>query len=426
MPKPVVILRRCPEYDPDRIARIVSEGIEELGLSSRVKGRVTIKPNVVFAHHKVAPSAYTRSEFMDGLLTALEAKAAPEARFTIAEKCGAAIPTSRMLRHAGYYRLRRRHAVRVVAIDEVKKVKVPLARGTLHAELTTAREVAERDLFVHAPKLKSNVLVLGPTASIKLNIGIMCDRERMWNHNHRLDEKIVDMLEAGRPDLIATDAIECCIGGNQLTGVGVPLGLVILAADPMAHDVVACHVLNLDPASVGYLRLAAARGYGSLRLEDVDLRGDVGLPELQAVTKDWNLWLIHAADVPGNMKVLCGEPYCRGGCHGVFLDWIYMIKDRKPKLWANLPDWTVVAGVYKGDVTARRVLLLGTCTRVEGRIAARRKVRIRGCPPKHKTIVLWMFLRARILNPLFRVDLIIDSYFFLFLSWLRRIVKERL
>jgi hypothetical protein len=103
-----------------------------------------------------------------------------------------------------------------------------------------------------------------------------------------------------------------------------------------------------------------------------------------------------------------------------------MIKDRKPKLWKKLPAWTAVIGDYKGDVEAKRVLLLGTCTKVEGKIKARRKIRIKGCPPKHKTIVLLLLLRAGILNPLLRLDLIIDAYFFLFLSWLRRIVKERL
>ncbi|MDH4197501.1 MAG: polymer-forming cytoskeletal protein, partial [Candidatus Aminicenantes bacterium] len=112
--------------------------------------------------------------------------------------------------------------------------------------------------------------------------------------------------------------------------------------------------------------------------------------------------------------------------HGVFLDWIYMIKDRKPKLWRNLPNWTVVAGEYKGDITAKRVFLLGTCTKVNGKITARRTIRIRGCPPKHKTLVLWLFLKAGILNPMFRLDLIIDGYFFLFLSWVRRLARGRL
>ena len=80
MSEPVVILRHCPDYDPERIARIVGEGVEELGPSARIRGRVTIKPSVVFSHPKVAPSAHTRPEFMDGLLAALESKAAEGSR----------------------------------------------------------------------------------------------------------------------------------------------------------------------------------------------------------------------------------------------------------------------------------------------------------------------------------------------------------
>lgn len=426
MVKPRVILRRCPEYDPAQIAEIITSGIEEFGLGPRLKGRITLKPNVVFAHHKLAPSAYTRPEFLDGLLTAVKARAAADTRVSIVEKTGAAIPTHRMYRRAGYRKLKKKHGVRLVAIEEAKKVRVPLSKGTLHKEMTTAREIVDRDFLIYTPKLKSNVLVFGPTSALKLNIGLLCDKERMWNHNYRLDEKVVDLLEVGYPDFIATDAVEACIGGNQLTGIGVHLGAIVMATNPLAHDVVCAHILNLDPASVGHLRLASERGYGSLRLEDYNIQGDVTLAELQRTTCDWNLWLLRANQVPGNMKVLHGEPYCQGGCHGVFLDWIYMIKDRKPKLWNNLPHWTVVAGEYKGDVTAKRVFLLGTCTKVDGKIKARRTIRIKGCPPKHKTLVLWLFLKAGILNPMFRLDLIIDSYFFLFLSWVRRLARGRL
>jgi len=56
-----------------------------------------------------------------------------------------------------------------------------------------------------------------------------------------------------------------------------------------------------------------------------------------------------------------------------------------------------------------------------------RKIRkIKGCPPRHKDLVLWLFLKAGILNPIFRADLIIDAYFFLFLSWIKRLIKERI
>jgi len=423
--KAKVILRRADVYDPALVARIIREGIDEFGLAPRIKGRVTIKPNVVMAHHKVTPSAYTRPEFLDGLLTALEDKAPGELEIRVAEKCGAAIPTSRMFRRAGYYRLRKKHRLKIRPIEEARKKTVRLQRGKIHQKVRTSREIADRDFLVYAPKLKTNALAHGLTAAIKLNIGILCDGERMWNHNYNLDEKIVDLLEIGHPDFIATDAIEVSFGGNHLTQHGHPLGVILMATNPLAHDAVCARIFHLDPEKVGHLAAARARGYGSLDLGDIEITGDISLEEVRERTKTWETGFIRADDVDGNVKIRSGEPYCTGGCHGVFLDWLYMIKDRKPKLWAKLPAWTVVMGKYKGDITADRVLCVGSCTEIEGKVTAKRKIRIRGCPPKHKTLVLLLFLRAGIINPLFRFDLIIDSYPFLFLTWFKRFITGR-
>ena len=426
--KPKVILRRADSYDPALIANIIADGIAELGLASRVKGKITIKPNVVMAHPKVAPAAYTRPEFLDGLLTALERTApagAVGASITVAEKCGAAIPTSRMFRRAGYYKLRKKHNFRLQPIEESRKISIPLQKGKVHQKIRTARAIAERDFLVYAPKLKTNCLSHGLTGALKLNIGILCDRERMWNHHYNLDEKIVDLLEVGRPDFVATDAVEVSLGGNQMTQPGRPLGLIIMASDPLAHDVVCAHILHLDPRKVGHLAAAHERGYGSLNLDDIELGGDITLEEIRERTKGWPTGFIKVDDLDCPVKVISGEPYCTGGCHGVFLDWLYMIKDRKPKLWPKLPPWTVVIGKYKGDVTADKVMLIGKCTEVEGRMSARKKRKIGGCPPKHKTLVLLLFLKAGIIGPLFRLDLIIDSYPFLFWTWFKRLVRGR-
>lgn len=423
--KAKVILRRADTYDPELIARIVGEGIDEFGLAPGIKGKVTLKPNVVMAHHKVTPSAYTRAEFLDGLLTALEERAQGGAEFSVAEKCGAAIPTSRMFRRAGYYRLRKKHRLNLRPIELARKKTVPLEKGAIHRRIRTSCEIAERDFLVYAPKLKTNALAHGLTAALKLNIGILCDGERMWNHNYNLDEKVVDLLEVGHPDFIATDAIEVSFGGNHLTQHGHPLGVIIMATNPLAHDVVCAHVFHLDPEKVGHLAAARARGYGSLDLGEVEIGGDISLQEIRERTKTWETGFIRADNVRCNIKIRSGEPYCTGGCHGVFLDWLYMIKDRKPKLWDKLPAWTVVIGKYKGDISAGRVLRVGSCTEIEGKVRARRNIRIRGCPPKHKTLVLLLFLRAGIINPLFRFDLIIDAYPFLFWTWFKRFVTGR-
>ena len=45
--KEKVLIMRCKEYDPDKIAGIVKEGMEELGVTPA--GRILLKPNVVIA-----------------------------------------------------------------------------------------------------------------------------------------------------------------------------------------------------------------------------------------------------------------------------------------------------------------------------------------------------------------------------------------
>jgi len=55
--KKKVIIRRSLDYNPEDIKKIIQEGLSEFGLSSKAKGKITIKPNVVMAHHKIAPSA---------------------------------------------------------------------------------------------------------------------------------------------------------------------------------------------------------------------------------------------------------------------------------------------------------------------------------------------------------------------------------
>ena len=423
--KEKVILRRFPDYDPEKIEGIIREGLEELDLASKIQGHITIKPNVVMAHHKIAPSAYTRPEFLDGVLGAITNSNGNAKRITLAEKTGAGLPTTRMMRHAGYYRLKRKHKIKLLPIEEAKKATVVLKKGKIHDKITTAREIANNNFCVYTPKLKSNVLSSGLSAALKLNIGILCDRERMRDHNYKLDEKIVDLYEVGRPDFIATDAIEISLGGNQLTQHGYPLGLIVMATNAVAHDAVCAHILHLDPESLPHLRIARERGYGPLDLENFDITGDITLDEVQNKTKEWDLGILDIRNLDCGMEVLCGEPFCHGGCQGVVLDWLYMIKDRKPELWESLPPWTLVMGKYKGDVTADRLMLIGTCTEIQGNIKARVKRRIKGCPPKHKDLVLGLLLKAGIINPMLRLDLILDGYLYLFLSWCRRALRGR-
>ena len=68
--KSKVLLRRCDQYDPDKIAGIIKEGMEELGV--KPYGRTMLKPNVVIAHKEYFPHSFTRSEFLDGVIDGIK------------------------------------------------------------------------------------------------------------------------------------------------------------------------------------------------------------------------------------------------------------------------------------------------------------------------------------------------------------------
>ena len=65
-----VIIRRCNDYDPKLISKIIKEGMEELGV--KPFGNVLLKPNTVIAHPEIFPYAFTRKEFLDGMLDAVK------------------------------------------------------------------------------------------------------------------------------------------------------------------------------------------------------------------------------------------------------------------------------------------------------------------------------------------------------------------
>lgn len=420
-----VIIRKCDSYEKGKIKSIIEEGIEKLGLKEKIKGRIVIKPNVVFAHKKVAPSAFTRVEVIDALLQALKSNTEEIVSFTIIENSGTGIPTFRMFKRAGYNSLRKIYPnLKLSPFEESEKVRISLKNGKVHKEITVQKDLIENDLLIYTPKLKTNVLSHGMTSALKLNIGILGDKERMKYHTYQLPEKIVDLLEVGYPDLIVTDAIEIAIGGNQMTEHPLKLGIIIISDHPLSHDVVCAHILNLNPEEIPVLREAEARGYGKIDINEIEIDSDISIKELKEITSSKENGFKRVDSVDGPLKVFAGEPYCFGGCHGVFLDWLYMLKDRSPSTFEKRKEIAVVIGEFKGEIMAKKVIILGDCSKVEGKVKAKKITRIKGCPTRHKDLILHLLIKAGIRAPLFRPELLMDAYPFLFWSNLKGWIKN--
>ncbi len=102
MKKTVVYLGKCDSYDPDAIYRVIQKALGVIPFSKQISGNVVIKPNLVMAHPKVAPEAYTRKEVIEAILMMLQKNRNAIAKVDIVEESGLGVTTGTMFRNAGY------------------------------------------------------------------------------------------------------------------------------------------------------------------------------------------------------------------------------------------------------------------------------------------------------------------------------------
>ncbi len=279
--KPKVLIKKCETYDRLKILRQVSQGMDLLNFAPR--GRVFVKPNVVFANDPdtFGSTAFTHPRLLGASVLALGAKNGTD-QIDIGENAAIGVPTRLCYKYAGYYQetaLVQKAAtcpVDIFCIDEDMRKSV-FVGGKVHDNLRISRTMSKADTLVYLPKLKCHC-VSKMTGAVKLNIGICSDDERAIRHDFLLNEKIVDLLAVGYPDFIVMDAIDVGMG-NEAFPTPRKLGLILMGTNPMAIDLVGSQLLGLDMEDVPYLKAAADRGYGPTRLLDIELVGDITGPD---------------------------------------------------------------------------------------------------------------------------------------------------
>ena len=403
MKKRKVIIRRCGEYDVSKMAGIIREGMEELG--ERPSGKVLIKPNVVCAT-RFMKSAHTDCRVVEAMVNVLRERNAG-ADITIGESGGMAIPTRLFFHHAGYSSMARRVKVPLKDFNEERQVRIALARAKWHTTMYAAKSLYEANYKIWMPKLKfHNGCHI--TNAVKLNIGILAHKERMLYHDDRLDEKIVDLLEAGYPNLIVSDAVE--IGhGAEFSPYPYHLGAILIANEPLAMDMVGARILNFQPGEVVHLVEASKRGYGSLDFGDIEVSGDVSIEELAAVTASIKTpytvrWDLEKIKSPISFYIGVNPETgrkCPGGCPNALAGALATSEIKWPGLLNSQKKMAMVVGYYRGDVVHpnEKVALIGSCAGVSGKFEAGKIVRIKGCPAKGMDQALFLFPRLGIKTP---------------------------
>jgi uncharacterized protein (DUF362 family) len=380
---PQVILRHCDGYDSERIRAIVREGLHELGLVP--SGRVLVKPNLVAA----GPSfrhAYTRPEIGEGVLRALrDAGADTMTELAVGERCGITMPTRLAFAESGWDAMlarvnadQRTRAKRYL-FEEEPQVEIPFTHaGRLRDYVFVPEPIANADFFVNCPKFKAHPWTT-VTFSMKNYIGIQDDRHRLIDHDHRLNEKIADLQYVIQPQFICVDAIVAG-EGRMLTPKPFDLKLIVMGNNQVAFDAVCCAIVGIDPRSVDHIRLAAERGFGTMDLGDILIKGDVLLSRAKERAAAFEVGLVRVEKYfeGSHITAYAGPPpesertdYCWGGCPGAIEEAVEILRQIDGEFDEKAPRLHVVFGAYEGPIDAKpgeKVVFVGDCATWQGKL----------------------------------------------------------
>jgi uncharacterized protein (DUF362 family) len=327
------------------------------------------------------PHAYTRPEFIEGVVQALRDRDdGAVTELAIGEHGGITMPTRYVYKGAGYDKVFKRSGVKRYCFEEEQQVEIPLSHeGRLRDYIFVSEPAARADFFVNCPKFKSHPWTT-VTLSMKNLVGIQDDRHRLIDHDHRLSQKIADLQYIIQSEFIATDGI-IAGEGPMLTAGPFDLKLIVMGNNQVAFDSVCCSIVGVDPMSVDHIRLAHERGFGPVDLSQITVTGDLTLEEARKQSEGFKAKLIRVEKYfeGTNITAYAGPPpepevtdYCWGGCPGALEESIELVRFFDKRTDRKMPKLHIIFGAYRGPIEAKpgdKVLFMGDCANWEGEIA---------------------------------------------------------
>ncbi len=158
-------------------------------------------------------------------------------------------------------------------------VSIP-TRSRFLAEFSFSRIVTEADVILNLPVFKTHALTI-LTGAIKNLFGIVPGGQKSHLHTvarsgNDFGELLVDLYQAvPSPVLTIMDALRGMDGQNGPSGGRVlSIGKILTSRNPVAIDAVMAAMAGAEPALLPTTRIAAERGLGPARIQDIEVSGE--------------------------------------------------------------------------------------------------------------------------------------------------------
>jgi len=305
-----------PAYDarPDvaAIRAAVTENLRQLDerthFTDKIKNRkVIIKPNLVCVFHELGVKQIDSPESTDPRVidAVVEFIQQYTDKITIVESSGRGMPTRASFKISGLDRLAKHRGVELIALEEQLTDRYLLPKAKVMKEIVVPRVFSEvvrgEAFYISIPKMKTN-LYTGVTLGFKNAMGTITYNLRQRNHNHAIDQKLVDMLNLFKADLVVIDGIVGGAGDCPAPVAPVESRVIISGNQSVETDRVATRMMGFDPKDIALMRAADAVGFND---PGVTVLGEEKvfkfIPAEASLTGAWM-----AGNFP-NVKVLVGH-----------------------------------------------------------------------------------------------------------------------
>ena len=274
MNKTKVAVIRCDSYDRKQVAECVKRGIELLGgISLFVKPgeKIVLKPNILVGID--AEKCVTTHPVVFGAVGQLCQAAGAKVYYGDSPSFGKNEPN---LRKSGLKQVGDELGFIVADFDAGREVSHKDA--LLVKKIVLANGVLDNDGLISLPKLKTHGLVRF-TGAVKNQFGCVPGLLKGQYHVKLPDPydfaaMLMDINTYIKPRLYVMDGIMAMEGNGPRSGKPKQLNVLLLSADPIAIDAVACRIIDVNPEIVPTAKLGEKAKLGTYHTENIEIVGD--------------------------------------------------------------------------------------------------------------------------------------------------------
>jgi len=272
-----VALETCPNYEISKVDEAINKCISSLGgISSFIsKGdKVILKINLL-RPSLPDKAVVTHPVFIESVVKEVQnAGGIP----IIADSPGGPFTENRLridYKICKYDEVAKRTGAELNFDTRFEEVEFPHGLGI--KKLKIAKFALDADKMITLPKLKTHMLMQF-TGACKVEYGLVPGYEKMALHGKfpsasSLSKVIMDIVERFPPTISIMDAIVGMEGLGPGNGKPKRIGAVLASTSPVALDVVAMSLVNLDPKSTPLIKECQSRGISDADISNIDIVG---------------------------------------------------------------------------------------------------------------------------------------------------------